>query len=155
MRMGSLERNRKRRGSTMLESALIFSTFLFMMIGVLDFGQFLYIHQSLVERARNAVRWGSVQTWNSTVHDQIQNLVLYNQTTAQSSGAGVFGLTASMINVEYIDDTGTVCAAPAVGCGHEVRITIHDYPYQMFSPYIAGTHMGPNIVASMPNEVAD
>ena len=40
------------RGAVMLESALIFLTFIAMLIGAFDFGQFLFIHQALVERIR-------------------------------------------------------------------------------------------------------
>src|SRR5437879_2939538 len=48
-----------RRGNTLVESALDFGAFLFMLIGVFDFGQFLFVHQTLVERARNAVRYAA------------------------------------------------------------------------------------------------
>jgi len=31
-----------------------------------------------------------------------------------------------------------------------VSISVHDYPYKMLSPYIAGTYTGPNINVSVP-----
>ena len=47
-------------GSTILELALIFLVFLGLLIGTFDFGQFLFIHQALVERARYAARWSTL-----------------------------------------------------------------------------------------------
>ena len=46
---------------------------------MIDCGQVLVAHQSLVERVRAAVRWGVVRPWDGT-GEQIANLVLYDQT---------------------------------------------------------------------------
>ena len=46
--------NRRERGSTLVEMTLICLLVLSMLIGVVDFGQFLYVHQTLSERARAA-----------------------------------------------------------------------------------------------------
>ncbi len=51
-------KRRSNRGSTMVELTLIFLVFFCLLIGAFDFGQFLFIHQALVERARFAARWG-------------------------------------------------------------------------------------------------
>lgn len=137
------QRNKSQRGNTILESALVLTTFLFMMIGVLDFGQFLYIHQALVERARNAIRWGTVQPYD---HDKIQNMVLYNQPTAPTDGStAIFGLSASNVAVS-MDTTVTP---------NQIQVFINGYQYQMFSPLIAGMHYGPNILASSPTEIVN
>ena len=39
-------------GSVILETALIFLVFACLLLGAFDFGQFLFVHQALVERAR-------------------------------------------------------------------------------------------------------
>jgi Flp pilus assembly protein TadG len=137
-------RTRRERGSTMVESAFIFGTFLFLLIGVLDFGQYLYIHQNLVERARNAARWGAMRQYDVTLHDQIQNMVLYNQPAAGSQP--IFNLTAAMVDVRNICDNNP--ESPS----YEVRVTITGYPFQMLSPYVAGAKVGRDIVASSPTE---
>ena len=46
-------------GHVMIEAAFIFVVFFSMLIGAFDFGQFLFVHQALVERARMAARWGT------------------------------------------------------------------------------------------------
>jgi len=61
----------------MIETALIFIIFASLLLGIMDFGQFLFIHQALVERARYAARWGAVT--NPSDSAAITNMVLYNQ----------------------------------------------------------------------------
>lgn len=131
---------RKRtRGSAFVEAALVFTSFAFMLIGAFDFGQFLFIHQALVERARSAVRWGIVN--DPTDHTSIQNMVLYNQSTQPSGQAGYFGLTSSMVQV----------SDPGSGTNnYRLVVFITNYPYTVLSPYIGGTFTGPNITVSYP-----
>ena len=121
----------------MVELALIFIVFFCMLVGAFDFGQFLFIHQALVERARWAARWGMINA-NATT-SQIQNMVMYGQTTAGTSG--YFGLTSSMV---------TVTASDSNTWNWRISVLISNYPYQMFSPYIAGTYNGPNINVIVP-----
>ena len=126
-----------RRGSALVELAFIFTVFTFMLIGVFDFSQFLFIHQSLVERARYACRWGV--TSNPTNTTAIQNMVLYNESTAGTNG--YFGLTSSMVQVSN----------PGSGTDdYRVVVFITNYPYVILSPYIGGTYSGPDITMSCP-----
>jgi Flp pilus assembly protein TadG len=136
-----------RRGSGIVETALVLSSFLFMLIAILDFGQFLFIHQTLVERARTAVRYAAVNRTATT--SQIQNLVLFNQTTAPSGRTtGDFGVTTAMVTVSDVtlDAAGKTSQSPAR------RVTIRNYPFTMFTPIIGGGYTGRAIVASLPRE---
>ena len=132
-------RNKRRRGSALIETGLIFTTFAFLLVGTFDFGQFLFIHQALVERARSSARWGLVNDPTNTT--AIQNMVLYNQATAPQNGSGYFGLTASMVNVTN----------PGSGSSdNRIVILINNYSYIILSPYIGGTYTGPNITVVQP-----
>ena len=73
-------RRSHQRGQSMVEATLVLLVFFTLLLGVIDCGQVLFAHQSLVERVRSAVRWGVVHPWNGS--DSIVNLVLYNQTEA-------------------------------------------------------------------------
>ncbi len=75
--MKSAKRTQRERGSALVEGALICTMFFYMLLGAMDFGQFLYIHQTLTERARAGVRYGIVN--NPTDSTSIQNVVLYGQ----------------------------------------------------------------------------
>jgi hypothetical protein len=121
----------------MLELALICLVFFSLLIGTFDFGQFLFIHQALVERARYAARWGMAST--TATNAQIQNMVMYGQSTAGTNA--YFGLTIPMV---------TVTQSNANTANWIITVNISNYPYQMLSPYIAGTYHGPNINVVVP-----
>ena len=120
----------------MLEASFIFIVFFSLLIGAFDFGQFLFIHQALVERARWAARWG--MAYGGT-NDQITNMVVYGQTSAGSSG--YLGLDTSMV---------TVTSNNANTWNWNINILLSNYPYKMLSPYIAGSYTGPNILVTVP-----
>ena len=133
------------KGSTLIETSLVLLAFVMMLIGAFDFGQFLFIQQALVERARYAARWGAIN--NPTDSTSITNMVLYDQATAPQEGtSGYFNLTASNVSVSN-PDTGTN--------NNRLVITISGYTYHVVSPYIAGTYTGPPIVVSVPLGIYD
>jgi len=121
----------------MLELSFIFLVFLCLLLGAFDFGQFLFIHQALVERARYAARWGMTNSAATTA--EIQNMVVYGQSTAGSNG--YFGLTPSMVTVTFSN---------ANTLNWRISVLVQNYPYKMLSPYIAGNYTGPNINVSVP-----
>ena len=137
--MSRISRKRRNtRGSTFVELSLIFLVFFCLLIGAFDFGQFLFIHQALVERARWAARWG-MATYPSPTNTEIQNMMIYGKSTAGSNG--YFGLTSSMV---------TVTSPSANTWNARLTVLISNYPYKMLSPYIAGSYTGPNITVSVP-----
>jgi Flp pilus assembly protein TadG len=134
------ERRIRQRGSALIETGLIFTVFAVMLIGAADFGQFLFIHQALVERARNAARWGALS--DPTNVTAIQNMVMYNGATApDDQSSGYFGLTRDCIQVTN----------PGSGTNDSrVAILITNYRYTVLSPYIGGSYTGPNIAITYP-----
>jgi len=138
-------RRQRQQGNVMVESALILLAFLVILIGIVDFGQFLFIHSSLSERARLAARWGAVN-YNTSGFDAtgIQNMVLYNQPTVPTgtpTPPTYFRLQPSMVQVSH---TGA-------GTDDErIVLTISRYPYDVLSPMISGRYQGPKIVSAMP-----
>jgi len=137
----SRRRQKHSKGAVIVETGMVFVIFAFMLMGAFDFAQFLFIHQALVDRARSAARWGALSDPTNT--SAIQNMVLYNQTTAPSGAtSGIFGLTSSMVQVST-QDTST-------SDDYRLIVSITNYPYLMISPTIGGTHNGPNITISFP-----
>ena len=129
---------RRERGSALLESTLILMSFLALAIGTLDFAQVLFVRQSLVERVREALRWGIVHPYNEI---QIKNMVLYRQPTPPVGVTeGYLGLTVENVSVTY--------TPPPAGnpMDERVRIAIVNYPYRFFSPWIAGAFNNNNAV---------
>jgi hypothetical protein len=134
-------------GHVMIEAAFIFIVFFSLLIGAFDFGQFLFVHQALVERARYAVRWGAL--YDATTSD-ITNMVLYQSTTAGTSG--YFNLTSSNVTVTKTTDSICMVADSSVypTLYKRMSVQIHDYAYIMLSPYSAGSYNGPNITVAAP-----
>ncbi len=89
---------RRQRGQSLVEGTLVMLVFFALLLGVIDFGQVLFAHQSLTERARAAVRWGSLHPEGGP--EPVRNLVLYGSPNA-SGGAGYLGMTADNVRVAY------------------------------------------------------
>jgi len=150
----SRARRRASSGHVMIEAAFIFIVFFSMLIGTFDFGQFLFIHQALVERARYAARYGMACTSQTTcpTADQIRNMVLYYQSTDPGNTTGYFNLTSSNVTVTQTTDRICVVQDSSVYPTLYKRaiIQIHDYSYVMLSPFSAGSYNGPNITVATP-----
>jgi Flp pilus assembly protein TadG len=123
-----------------VETALIFSIFVVMLVAVFDFAQFLFVQQALVERARAAARWGAIQ--NPTDSTSITNMVLYNHAATPPDGTpAYFNLTSSNVAVTN----------PGAGTdSYRLNIQISGYKYTIISPYITGRYTGPPILVSVP-----
>ena len=135
------DRKDRRRGHAMLEGALILMIFLSFLIGTLDFAQFLYFHQSLVERVRTAARYGAVHPTDTT---GIQNMAVYNKAVLTGSETSLVpNLTTGMVAVSSLS---------AGSSEARVTVTISSYPFQFFSPLIAGARTARAITATMVSE---
>jgi hypothetical protein len=153
----------------MVELCFCFLVFFCLMLGVFDFGQFLFIHQALVERARWALRYGianhtaNTDATAATTADTtcagdgsdtalttcIQNEMLYSSSTAGTNG--YFGLTSSMVQVSFPDQVKSDSTSPApppnsmpadTPTYETVQILITGYKYYMYAPYAGGTANG-------------
>jgi len=121
-----MPRKHSERGSGLVETSLILLIFLMMLIGIIDFGQVLYFHQSLVERARAAARYGAI---NPTDTDGIKYMAVYNSPTLPATPNAILpGLTTSMVTPSNVGaDTPEA----------RIMVTISGYPIKFISPYIA------------------
>ena len=120
-------RSRKnQRGQALVESGLVMLVFLPVFIGIMDFGQFLYLNQTLWERTRVAARYGATVPY--TNGSDIVNMAIYNDP------APAAGTAATLPNMQGSDSTGdgyvtaTLSAADADG-NRRVVVTVTHYPY--------------------------
>jgi len=127
----------------MVEATLVLLVFFSLLLGVIDCGQVLFAHQSLVERVRAAVRWGVVHPWNrETAGDPIVNLVLYNQTeTPRGNPPGFLGLEPENVVVRHQAST---LDRPD---DETLRVTIVNFRPQFFSPFIARAVVSPRAIS--------
>jgi len=114
----------------MIEATLVLLAFFSLLLGVIDCGQVLFAHQSLVERVRGAVRWASVHPWDGP--EPIVNLVLYGETQAPAKEtSGYLGMTASNVQVLYQP------ATPERPDDETVSVAIVNFQSHLFSPWMS------------------
>jgi Flp pilus assembly protein TadG len=135
----SNSRRRNRRGDAVVEATLTLVLFSTMVFSLFDFGWMLFYHQTLVNLARAAARYGSVNPTDTT---GIQNMALYNSTTG--SGPGVLWLTTSNVQVSR--------AGTAGGTDDRIVVKITGYQYKLITFAWAGSHNGQDITVTIPVE---
>lgn len=88
-------------GNAMVEAVLTLSLFLTILFSLFDFGFDLWQYQTIMYRARTAIRYGAA---NPTDTAGMQNMFLYNQTAAGTNP--LFGLAASNVSVTRTNSGG-------------------------------------------------
>ena len=133
---------RRQKGQGLLEGALVTVVFLGVVIGMIDIGQVLFIHQSLVERVRATLRYGPTA---------LENMILYNQSTVPGADdpnapppPGFLGVTRDMITVSRQD---------ATFAEDRLVITVQGYPFRFLTPFLAASYTGQPIQATTPYEI--
>jgi len=139
-------RQRERRGQALIEIALVIFVLVAILTGTLDFGQYLYFHQSLVERARAAARYGAV---NPVDRAGIVNVALYDDPRGGTAPI-LADLTTTMIAV-CLPGEGA-CANAASGPGARVTVTISGYRMATFNLVIPRSFTNRPITVSLPSE---
>ena len=137
------------KGQAMVEAALILFVFITFIVGTLDFGQYLYFHQSLTERARAALRYGVINIGDRLA---IQNVAVYNDPAGTTNGAKALipSLTTDMVTVCLPGDAD--CSDPAAASNSRVTVTISGYQMTTFNLVMPRNFTNRPITASAPSE---
>ena len=133
-------RKKSQRGAAMIETALVLTVALSMILFIVDMGRILLTQQFISERARVAVRSAVVNNWNS---DQVQNYVAYGSTSAPSEGGttpGFMGLLPSEVTFNTVADSGIGDA--------RYQVIVQGVPMFTWIPYIAGKYYAPAVTAT-------
>ena len=143
------KRRSTQSGQALVESGLILLIFLVFLIGTFDFGQYLYFHQSLSERARAALRYGII---NMSDRTGIQNMAVYNDPAGAQNGATPLlpNLQTAMVAVCLPGDAE--CSNPAASADSRVTVTISGYQMTTFNLLMPQSFTNKPIVASAPSE---
>ena len=158
MKLQSKRRLRRQRGQALVESVLTLTAFLAIFMGMIEVGEILYVHQTLVERTRSAVRWGAVNDWDDTNSPtEITNIVLYGTATPADNSTGIFGLTAGNVNVSRPE--------PDYSAADRIVVSVSGYTLTFFTNAIVrlsnghqnghGEFTGLTIQESQPYEVSN
>ena len=148
----SASRSKRQAGNAFLEAALTMVTFSGVLLGVFDVGQLLYAQETIAERARQAVRYASVTTWDSSVQSTVANMILYGRQNQQNgdNGVGIYGLNTSSITVTR--------PQPDYSSADRIVVVVTPIRVPTFSGgFINGTNSWPTlkVTVSQPYEVSD
>src|SRR6266581_3637536 len=129
-----MKSRKKQSGQAMVESALILLVFLVVLLGIVDFGQFFYFHQSLTDRARAGARYGSVNPCpDPTNCSAAVNYTIYNAPT--NTGTAVLPCLAGECTTSNATVTAVVTAPSAGSYDTSITVTISGYPFNFMLPY--------------------
>jgi hypothetical protein len=110
-----------------------------LLLAVLDCGQVLFLHNTLADRLRQALRYGSV---NAHDLNGIENIILFGG-VAERAGRESFGLSRERVSVVREQE----------GTAHDrIVISVNGYSVQFLTPLMRGTRFGRPMVASIPVE---
>ena len=140
-------KRRRQRGAALVETALVLTTLLGMIVFIVDMGRILLIQQFIGERARIGVRSAVVNNWDAS---QVANYVIYGSPgTAQNGGGGnnqsnqpgFLGLLPSQVTFTSYPDSGIGDA--------RYQVTVKGVPLFTWIPFIAGQYNSPTVTATM------
>ena len=69
--------NKKQRGATVAEFAIVASVFFMMIFGIIEFGRLLYTHNALTDAARRGARYAALHPESITC---VKNVTVYGET---------------------------------------------------------------------------
>jgi Flp pilus assembly protein TadG len=135
-------RRKRQRGAALVETALVFTAAVSMIVFIVDMGRILLTQQFIAERARVGVRNAVVNNWDAAA---VANYVAYGTTTTPAGGTGttgLMGLTATEVSLTTYADSGIGDA--------RYQLTVSGVPLFTWIPYMAGKYTAPTIIATAP-----
>ena len=135
---------RSERGTSLIESTLVYTAFLMLLIGTIDLGHILFLHQSITERVRDAARYGASRAISNDTDIAMKNIVLYNSATPAQNATPSFGLAAQNV---------TVSRTPGVGENpNQITVSVTALAFRFLTPFAHGTRTSREIKATLPVE---
>lgn len=134
MRFDPQQRARKRRGSTLIETAIALNLFVLLLLGVLEFGRLLMIRHMLNNAARSAARLACSGTNTKTLATikQAATDLMAGQQFSPAPVVQVYKADASGNNIGAWDDA-------AFGQGIAVQVDVEYHPLLPTFGIVPGT----------------
>ena len=131
---------RGRKGSAMLETALVMTAMMSMILFVIEMGRFMMMQQFVVERVREVARLAVVNNWTS---DEVKNYTAYGSTTVPAGQtSGILGILPSQVTYTTLGTSGAA--------DYRVKLTLQNIPAVVFIPGMAATYAIPSVSVVVP-----
>src|SRR5258708_6148234 len=140
-----MKSRKKQRGQAFIESALIMLIFVPVLVGIADFGQVIYFHASLTERARAAARYGAVHAY--TDGSAIQNVAVYNDPSPATGTAGLVPYLTTSLGTAKLHD----------GRPHPARVTgtTTKHPLNFISRFMSPSTWYKTLITTQPYAIVN
>lgn len=136
--------NRKQKkngeaGASLLEFAIAATVFLTVLFAVVEFGRALWVHNALSDAARRGARYAVMH--KAADIDDVKKIVVYGDLTETTPLLDNF----STGNVDVFYDNFKLN-------GGTVRVSIHDYDFQLILPLLVSSIRMPNYTTTLTGE---
>ena len=139
---------RRSRGTTAVEFAIVIATLLVVIFGILDLSRIVYLRMTLEEGVRRAARIAAVCPPNSPL---IKKAALFQDSAAQ--GVAIAGATLENVNVIYLNESGLlVDPLSQFTSVRFVRVSIDGVSLSLFIPFFTGVFAPTNISSTTSAE---
>lgn len=113
-----MNRSRRQAGQSIVESALILTAFMGLLLGTAAIGESLFVRETLADRARIAARWGALNRYDPAA---IRRVVLYGTASPASDQSPFLGLAPAAIDVSSPGCPGPECRLLVAIPEHGIR----------------------------------
>jgi hypothetical protein len=111
-------RSGRQAGQSLIETALILTAFMGLLLAMTGVGQLIFVRQTLADRASQAARWGAVNNYDPAA---IRDMVRFGTATPEQGQTPFFGLAAAAIEVSNPGCPGVECRVSVAIPEHGVR----------------------------------
>jgi Flp pilus assembly protein TadG len=136
--------NRKQKkngeeGASLMEFAIAATVFLTVLFAIVEFGRALWVHNALSDAARRGARYAVLH--KAADIDDVKKIVVYGDLTETTPLLENF----STGNVDVIYDNFKLN-------GGTVRVSVHDYDFQLILPLLVSSIRMPNYTTTLTGE---
>ncbi len=136
--------NRKQKkngeeGASLMEFAIAATVFLTVLFAIVEFGRALWVHNALSDAARRGARYAVLH--KAADIDDVKKIVVYGDLTETTPLLENF----STGNVDVIYDNFKLN-------GGTVRVSVHDYDFQLILPLLVSSIRMPNYATTLTGE---
>lgn len=105
-------RMKDQQGAAAVEFAFVVIVFFVLLLGIIEFGRFMYVWNSAQEVTRMASREAVVSNFTEDEQDRISRMAVFSSGSSGTANLpGAAELTSDMITIEYLNDIGVPVTA--------------------------------------------
>ncbi len=98
---------KKQLGAAAVEFAFVVMVFFMLLLGIIEFGRFMYVWNTVQEVTRLAAREAVVSNFTADEQDRVRRLAMFSvANTGNPSLPGAAEINASHIDIEYLNQLG-------------------------------------------------